>query len=160
MNKHFFFSRYWPAAALAAGLCLGAPAAQAQTIASSAALSFGAFVAGMGGSVAVAPNGARGKSGGVMLIPQGGGATAAQFTVSGTASATYAISLPADGTVALLDGNSHGMALNGFASYPSATGTLSVGGTQMLSVGATLTVGGSQPPGSYAGAFPVTVNYN
>ncbi|CAN5538858.1 hypothetical protein BH10PSE16_BH10PSE16_30030 [soil metagenome] len=138
---------------------LGASATRAQTITKAGGLSFGSFVAGTGGAIAVTTSGGRSKTGGLILVPQGGSSTAAQFTVSGTATATYAISLPADGTVALFDGNSHSMAVNGFVSYPGATGTLS-GGTQMLSVGGTLTVGSSQPPGSYSGAFPVTVNYN
>ena len=138
---------------------LGAPAAQAQTIASMGGLSFGSFVAGAGGTIAVATGGGRSKTGAVILVAQGGGGTAAQFTVSGTATATYAITLPSDGTV-LLSNGSRTMAVNSFVSYPSATGTLSGGGAQILSVGATLTVGNAQAPGSYTGSFPVTVNYN
>lgn len=138
----------------------GAPAAQAQTIASTGGLSFGSFAASTGGAIAVTTGGGRSKTGGVILVAQGGGSTAAQFTVSGTAGAIYAITLPADGTVALMDDSGHSMALNGFVSYPSATGTLSGGGTQMLSVGATLTVNNAQAHGSYSGSFPVTVHYN
>lgn len=155
MNPIFIFLRPWLATALTACL-LGAPAAQAQTITNSSALSFGAFVAGTGGTVVVDPTGFRSQTGGVMLVPQGLG-TAAQFSVTGTAGAAYAITLPA--TAALSDGNNHSMALNGFVSYPGATGTLSVGGTQSLSVGATLTVSPAQPPGSYTGSFDVIVNY-
>jgi hypothetical protein len=136
------------------------PAAQAQTIASTGGLSFGSFVASAGGTIAVAPSGGRSKTGSVILLAQGGGSTAAQFTVSGTVMATYAITLPADGTVALTDDSGHSMALNGFVSYPSATGTLSSGGMQMLSVGATLTVNNAQARGRYSGSFPVTVHYN
>lgn len=118
--------RPWPATVLA-GCLLGAPAAQAQTITRTGGLSFGSFVAGTGGAVVVDPNGGRSRTGGLMLVPQGGG-TAAQFSVTGTAAATYAITLPANDTVALSDGNNHSMAVNGFVSYPGATGTLSVGG--------------------------------
>jgi hypothetical protein len=50
------------------------------------------------------------------------------------------------------------MALNSFASSPP-TGTLSGGGSQLIQVGATLTVGSSQAPGNYSGSFNVTVNY-
>lgn len=147
---------------LALAACvLGASAVQAQiTIVNTGGLSFGSFVAGSGGTIAVATNGGRSKTGGVMLVAQGGSSTAAQFTVSGTAAATYVITLPSDATVALSDGNGHSMAVNSFVSYPSATGTLSGAGTQILSVGATLTVGNAQAPGSYTGSFPVTVNYN
>jgi hypothetical protein len=160
LNNFFFFFRPWLAIVLALVACLlGAPAAQAQTISNSGALSFGSFVAGTGGSVVVDATGLRSRMGGVMLVPQGSAASAAQFSVTGTAGAVYGISLPANDTVALSDGNGHSMALNGFASSPAARGTLSVGGTQSLSVGATLTVGAAQAPGSYTGSFDVIVNY-
>ena len=147
--------------AVVVAACLSCPpAAQAQTIASTGGLSFGSFVASTGGTIAVAPSGGRSKTGSVILLAQGGGSTPAQFTVSGTAAATYAITLPADGTVVLIDDSGHSMALNRFVSYPSATGTLSGGGTQMLSVGATLAVNNAQARGSYSGSFPVTVHYN
>ncbi|MDB5868997.1 MAG: hypothetical protein JWP96_1329 [Polaromonas sp.] len=149
----------WLAITLA-GCLFGASAAQAQSLASTGSLSFGTFVAGTGGAIVVSTSGGRSKTDSVMLITQGGASAAAQFTVSGTANATYAITLPANDTVLLSDGNSHSMAVNSFVSYPGATGTLSIGGTQSLSVGATLTVGNAQPPGSYIGAFSVTVNYN
>ncbi|MEK9951770.1 MAG: DUF4402 domain-containing protein [Curvibacter sp.] len=138
---------------------LGAAAAQAQSIASTGALSFGSFVAGSGGTVVVGTSGARSKTGGVVLVGQGATASAAQFLVSGTASATYAITLPPDGTVSLSSG-SQTMALNGFVSFPHATGTLSAGGSQVLNVGATLSVGANQTPGNYSGSFNVTVQYN
>ena len=146
---------------LALAACLfGASGVQAQTITKTGSLSFGSFVANTGGTIAVTSSGARSKTGSLFLVSsQGGNSTAAQFTVSGTAMSTYAITLPADGTV-LLSSGSHTMAVNGFTSYPSGTGTLSGGGTQVLSVGARLTVGNAQAPGSYASSFPVTVNYN
>lgn len=155
------FSR-WPLRRwLALAACgLGASAAQAQTIAATGGLSFGAFAASTGGTIAVAAGGGRSKTGGVMLIAQGGTSAAAQFIVSGTAGAVYAITLPANDSVALSDGHNHSMAVNGFVSDPSATGALSVGGTQLLRVGATLTVGNAQAPGYYDGAFSVIVNYN
>ena len=123
------------------------------------ALSFGAFAAGPGGTITVHPNGGRSKSGGLFLVTQGGPSAAAQFTVSGTANATYAITLPADGMVVLSNGG-HTMALSSFTSSSGGSGTLSPGGTQTLSVGATLAVGQTQAPGSYTGAFAVTVYYN
>lgn len=121
-------------------------------------LAFGRFAAGSGGTITVGPSGARSAGGGVVLVSSGAG-TAAQFSVSGDANATYAISLPADGAVSLASG-ANSMAVNTFTSSPSPTGTLSAGGTQTLSVGATLTVGGNQPVGTYSGTFDVTVNYN
>ncbi len=153
--------RWLPTVAVAAAAYFSCvPAVQAQTIASTSGLSFGSFVASTGGSIAVPPSGGRSKTGSVILLAQGGASAAAQFTVSGTAAAAYTITLPADGTVALTDDSGHSMALNGFVSYPSATGTLSGGGTQLLSVGATLSVNNAQAPGNYSGAFAVTVHYD
>ena len=135
--------------------CCGS--AGAQTVANNTSLSFGSFTAGSGGTVAVSAAGARSKTGGVILSSQGV-ASASQFTVTGTSSATVTISLPTDGTVLLSDG-SHTMALTGFVSNPNATGILSGGGTLTISVGAVLNVGNAQPPGNYTGSFNVTVNY-
>lgn len=133
----------------------------AQSIVSTGDLSFGSFAAisgGAGGTIVVAPNGSRSApSGGVMLIANAT-SSAATFTVTGTPGAAYSISLPVDSTVSLTDGNGHSMAINGFASNPSATGTL-FAGTQVLSVGATLSFGSNQVPGNYSGDFNVTVNY-
>ncbi|MDB5885343.1 MAG: hypothetical protein JWR74_1514 [Polaromonas sp.] len=145
---------------LAAAACVASiTPAQAQGIASTTGLAFGSFVAGTGGTIVVTSNGGRSKTGGVMLLPQGGSA-AAQFTVSGILLASYVISLPANDTVVLSNGLSHTMTIKSFVSLPSPTGTLSLVGTQRLSVGATLTVGNAQPPGNYTGTFPVTANYN
>lgn len=151
--------RRLPRLGLALLSSLAAHAAGAQTLTNNTALSFGAFVAGSGGSVSVSPAGARGKTGGVILVNQGGAAAAAQFTISGTPSAAFDISLPADGTVFLSDGASASVALNGFTSSPSGSGILSGGGTQTINVGATMTVANQQTPGSYSGSFVVTVNY-
>lgn len=146
--------------ALTAALALLlAGAAQGQTVTNTGGLSFGSFTAGAGGSITVTPAGARMKTGSVILVNQGGSASAAQFTVSGTPNAAFDITLPADGTVFLSNGGAGSMALNGFTSSPSASGLLSGGGTQQVSVGATLSVGGAQTSGSYSGAFNVTVNY-
>lgn len=105
----------------------------------------------------VAPNNGRSKGGSVLLVAQGASATAAAFTFTGTGT-TYTITLPANDTVTLSDG-SHTMALNDFTSSLSTTGPLT-GSSQTLKVGATLTVGNAQAPGSYTGAFNVSVQYN
>lgn len=123
------------------------------------ALSFGSFVAGNGGSVTVSTSGGRSAGGGVMLIPSSQG-TAAQFTISGDANATYTIELPGNGFVTLT-GSGADMLINDFTSTPSgAGGQLDGGGSQILSVGGTLSVGSDQVPGAYSGSFSVTVNYN
>jgi hypothetical protein len=121
-------------------------------------LVFGRFVAGSGGTVTVSPAGGRSASGGVVLMPSGPGA-AAQFAVSGDTNLTYAISLPGNGIVSLTSG-SNAMAVNSFVSTPALTGQLSIGGSQSLMVGATLSVGSNQAPGTYSGVFDATVNYN
>lgn len=146
---------------LAFGLLFAvAPAlVHAQTLNNGAGLSFGAFTAGSGGTILVSSGGARSKTGSVLLVSQGGSAAAAQFTITGTPNAVFTISLPVDGTVLLSDGGSNTMALNSFVSSPSAVGTLSGGGSQLINVGATLTVGNQQVPGAYSGSFSVTVNY-
>lgn len=128
-------------------------------IGTSVNMSFGSFSAGGGGTVSVSASGARSKTGGVLLSGQGPLSTAAQFSLSGTPGANVVISLPPDGTTQLDDGNGHTMTLNSFVSNPGPVGTLSGGGTLLLSVGATLTVGNLQAPGSYSGFFTVTVNY-
>jgi hypothetical protein len=134
-----------------------APAA-GQGINEVSGLSFGNFIASSGGTITVAPGGGRLQTGSVVLVGQGSSYAPAQFTVSGTANATYTITLPSNNTVALTDAASHAMALNYFQSNPP-TGMLSGGGSQVIHVGATLTVGNGQAPGNYAGSFNVTVNY-
>lgn len=126
---------------------------------STQALAYGSFVAGSGGSVTVAVNPVgRSASGGVILVPSGIW-SAASFSVTGDSSLTYAITLPGNGVVSLTSG-SNTMAVNNFTSNPASTGQLSVGGSQTLMVGATLSVGSNQASGSYSGSFNVTVTYN
>jgi hypothetical protein len=112
------------------------------------------------GSVDISTGGVRTANLGVTLpASTPGTVSAASFTVNGQAGYTYAITLPT--SVSLTDGASHSMTVNGFVSNPNGTGTLT-GGTQTLSVGATLNVTHGQVPGTYSSATPfsVTVNYN
>lgn len=144
---------------ICAGMVCNAPA-RAQTITDSTALSFGSFVAGSGGTVAVSPASDRSATGGVTLINAGPGA-ASQSTVTGTPGSSYSITLPANDTVSLSNG-SNTMAVNEFVSNPAATSSstgLLLTGSQTLYIGATLTVSNNQPAGSYSGTFPVTVTY-
>jgi hypothetical protein len=133
--------------------------AAAIAIGNTRSLSFGSFVAGSGGSVTMSPSGARSAAGGVTLVPSGAG-TAAQFSITGDPGMTYSISLPLDGEAELSNGAGQSMPLRAFTSDPSGTGVLDGGGSQTVSVGATLDVGASQATGAYSGAFSVTVNYN
>jgi hypothetical protein len=121
-----------------------------------------AVSASTGGTVILATGGTRSKggAGGVTLPATSGTVAAANFTVSGNASYTYAITLPSSVTISDLGG--HTMTVNGFNSNPSSTGTMSGGGTQTITVGATLSVSSAQASGTYNNStgVPVTVNYN
>ena len=120
-----------------------------------------AVSATLAGTVILAPASTRttGGAGGVTLPAVTGTVAAASFTVSGQATYTYAISLPATKT---LTSGGNNMTVDNFTSTPSATGTLGAGGTQTLTVGATLNVAAGQAAGTYTNAagVPVTVNYN
>lgn len=145
---------FWAASFLAASSA-GNPAA-AQTFTRTQDLSFGAFAAGMGGTVTISPQSARTASGDVILIGRSAGSPAS-FDVSGSANATYQIALPADGTAILTGSNGGSMSLSSFASSPSGQGQLNMAGTQTLHIGATLAIGSNQAPGPYSGSFSVTV---
>lgn len=139
--------------------CLAPELAQAQliSITSSANLGFGQmFVSNSLGTCVVNPAGARSASGGVTL-GSSAGAGSASFTVTGLPLQTYAITLPS--SISMSSGGST-LTLNTFTSTPSGAGQLSVLGRQTFTVGGTLRVGASQPPGTYAGTFSVTVTYN
>jgi len=127
------------------------------SISADTALDFGAFAPSTGGTVTIATDGARSSSGVVPSSTDTG--NNGVFTVTGQASATYAITLPSDGTVTITSG-ANSMDVDTFTSNPSGTGTLSGGGSQTLNVGATLTVGSGQAAGSYSGTFDVSVEYN
>jgi hypothetical protein len=119
-------------------------------------------VGGTGGTVTIGTNDSVTIAGAGHTISQPasntGSPTAAAFAVTGEGSFTYAITLPSS-DVTLSDGASHSMVVNTFTSNPSGTGTLS-SGAQTLKVGAMLTVGDAQTPGTYTGSFSVTVAYN
>lgn len=144
-------------AALLAAMAAASPAAA--HLVPTQDLSFGAFAAGAGGTVTISPQGSRTATGDVTLLTSGQASqgTSASFDVSGTANATYQITLPADGTITLTGSNGGSMPVSSFASSPSGKGQLSSIGTQTLQVGATLGVGSSQTPGAYSGSFNVTV---
>jgi hypothetical protein len=122
-------------------------------------LAFGDLTAGAtAGTVRIAPNGNRSRTGGVTLLASTFGA--ASFTVSTpSGSRNYTIILPASTT--LTSGGGFTMTVNTFLSNPSGSGTTSAAThTQTLNVGATLQVGANQRPGTYTGMFTVTVNQN
>ena len=133
------------------------------TIVKNVDMNFGnvAVSASIAGTAILSPAGTRstGGAGGVTLPATTGTVAAASFTVSGQGSYTYAITLPISATITSGINN---MTVNTFTSSPSATGLLSSGGSQTLTVGATLNVASGQVAGTYTNAtgVPVTVNYN
>ena len=115
------------------------------------------------GTVTVDPNGGRTALNGATL-PTGnlGVPTAASFTVTGLANSIYSIALPDDFTIEGPSGSAP-MTVGSFTSSPTvAAGGVLTGGTQVLKVGATLSVNASQAAGLYtnSSALTVTVNYN
>jgi hypothetical protein len=87
--------------------------------------------------------------------------SAASYTVTGNQSATYAITLPANGTVKISNGTpAQDMNVRDFTcSLPLRT-SLEASGNGSFTVGATLDVAGSQAAGTYTGTYDVTVAYN
>ncbi|HEY3348630.1 MAG TPA: DUF4402 domain-containing protein [Thermoanaerobaculia bacterium] len=149
--------RFAASALLLAGLASSAEGAISLT--KNADLAFGDLTSGAtAGTVRIAPNGNRTRTGGVTLLASPVGA--ASFTVSTpTGSRNYTIVLP--GSATLTSGGGFTMTVNAFTSTPSGSGKTN-GGTlqQTLTVGATLQVGANQRPGTYSGTFLVTVNQN
>lgn len=129
------------------------------SISKTADLRFGKFSALTGGTVVIAHGGGRSAGGAVVLSTTDAGG-AASFNVAGDANATYAITLPNNATITHSVDNTKTMSVGSFTSNPSGTGTLSGAGTQVVNVGATLTVGNAQTVGSYTGTFDVSVEYN
>lgn len=101
----------------------------------------------------------------ITLLSQAPVAQRAYYTIAGTATSTYAITLPADGAVTIASG-SNSMAVNAFKAKPtsagveSLTGSLDGSGADNFYVGATLVLTNAQAYGSYTGTFNVSVNYN
>jgi hypothetical protein len=114
------------------------------------------FTGPTAGTVVLSPAGARSATGGVGLgsLSVTGPAT---FTVTGAASATYAITLPTSITLSSPGGS---LTVTPVTSTPSLTGLLSATGQQTLAVGGTLNVAANQADGDYTGTFSVTVAYN
>jgi hypothetical protein len=130
-------------------------------ITNTANMNFGnVAVSNVAGTVVMTPAAVRSVTGGCTLPAVTGTVAAGAFNVTGAAAYTYAITLPAAATTITSGGNT--MTVNTWTSNPSGTGTLSAGGSQALTVGATLNVGASQAAGTYVSGTPftVTVNYN
>ncbi len=166
-RKLSFISRLTVCASLALCAAQGAVAATATAqggatvvvpieIAKVSDLSFGQFSAVGAGTISIATDGARAKTGGVVLL-QGAQGNAASFDVTGHAGATYAITLPS--SALSVTGPGAAMSMDGFVSDPAGTGVLS-SGAQTIKVGATLHVATAQTDGAYSASLPVSVEYN
>jgi hypothetical protein len=130
-------------------------------ITNTANMNFGnVAVSAVAGTVVLTPAAVRSTTGGCTLPAITGTVAAGAFNVTGAATYTYAITLPAAATTITSGGNT--MTVDTWTSTPSGTGTLSAGGSQALTVGGTLHVGASQAAGTYVSGTPftVTVNYN
>ncbi|WP_016989775.1 DUF4402 domain-containing protein [Flavobacterium sp. ACAM 123] len=113
------------------------------------------------GTVVMTPAGVRTAADGAALPTIAGPVAAAKFTVNGQGAYTYAITLPTSAIT--LKGTADAtkeMTLGSFTSTPSGSGALT-GGTQVLTVGGTLTVGAAQAADNYTNTADliVTVNY-
>lgn len=110
------------------------------------------------GTVVLSPASARTFTGGVTLPATTGIVTAASFTVQGSDTYTYAITLPLS---VIIENGVNQMIVDNFTSTPDATGTLA-SGEEIINIGATLNLTASQAEGEYTSATPfsVTVNYN
>lgn len=138
------------------------------SIAETSPLHFGvmAVLAGTPGTCVLTTQGVRSATGGVNLSAQAPLATNAAYDVSGQASTTYAITLPATITVTETVGSVATMTIGTLlartasAGADGLTGTLDGLGADSFTVGGTLTVAAAQLAGTYAGTFDVTVAYN
>lgn len=128
------------------------------SIAKTVDLNFGAIVpSSAAGTVVVGNDNSILGNGGVTLIPQLGTHSAASFTVTGAANATFSVTLPGNTTLTR-GGGSETMTVSEF--LHNATGTLDGTGAEAFKVGAKLAVAANQLPGQYEGTFDVTVTYN
>jgi hypothetical protein len=136
-----------------------APTVPPKHITTNASLSFGRFAAAGGGTITVNVNGARTRTGAVVLLMSS--PSAARYTINpnnaGNENRAYILTLPANGAVFMTSGANR-MGVNNFVASGAGGGTLP-SGTQTLTVGATLTVAPNQPRGSYTGLFPVILEY-
>ncbi len=102
-------------------------------------------------------------SGNATLNVTDGGAYGA-FTVGGTPSAGFDITLPTDPvTLDATTGEGAGtatMTVNTFTSNPSGSGTIGATGSTPLNIGASLNIAVNQVSGDYSGTYDVTVVYN
>ena len=126
-------------------------------------LNFGRFSPEqMGGQIQLTPMGDRHSSGTLQL--SGGAHNPASFLITGQDNATFSITLPSNPAILTNASNAKTMMVSEWESIPPqgiSAGVLE-GGSQAISVGATLTVGGmnDNPVGIYSGTYSITFAYN
>jgi len=113
------------------------------------------------GTVKLEPTGAVSATGGITIPAEKGSVTPASFQVTGEGNYTYSITLSSESYSLTRVTGPETMIVNNFTSFPSGNGKLT-SGSQTILVGATLSVGASQPPSEYKSEseFQITVNYN
>ncbi len=130
------------------------------TITASEDLNFGSFIPNAGGAVTVSTAGGRSSSGSVTLIGANGLEREGLLAITGSPSFPIDVSMTSS-SFNMSNGGSM-MAVNNFdlGGGPGNPIVISLaGGSDVIPVGATLTVGGSQASGSYTGIFTVNANY-
>jgi Mat/Ecp fimbriae major subunit len=129
------------------------------TLTKTADLNFGKIAADTNsGTVTVSTAGTRSSTSPSLLIA-GTTPTAAAFTVGGTPTLGYNISLT-NASITLTNTTDNTKSMPATLTLSKASGTLSAGGADTLTVGGALTVGALQAPGTYQGQMTVTVVYN
>ena len=122
-------------------------------ITNTSALQFGEIIGGTAGTVVVTPLGA--AVGG--SLPSAGTPSAGTFDITGEGNRTFSIAIA---KVSELVNGTDNLVIGTFTNTADgATGTLA-SGTLTLGVGATITLDGSEPAGTYTGTYTVDVDYN
>ena len=126
-------------------------------------LNFGKFIAGESGGTITVANTVAGTitTTGTVATIGGGAPSSASFDISGLASQTVEVTLPANGSVNLTHSSTPGDVMNvALFTVSASTVTLSLTGDATVYVGATLTVPNSGVAvGVYSGTYPVTFAY-
>lgn len=118
-----------------------------------AALNFGKFTVAGAGTVVVTAAGVGSVTGSANFVP-GSTVTADAFTLTGDNSRSFSVATT-NSTIAF------GAKTIAFTTAPSvATATTSAAGAASFTVGGTLTLVGTETPGSYTGNYNATVTYN
>jgi len=124
-------------------------------------MDFGNIATGMsaGGTAVLGTDGSRSTTGDATLPSAKGSPKAAAFIVTGAGNYTYTISLPSSSI--RMNGSTANVTIGSFVSSPASIGTLT-SGTQVVNVGATLTIPPSTAADIYTNSsdLSITVNYN